>query len=114
MRTSWPLPWTEQSRISIQLTNFRADGYDTGKTNNGTDGSNRKSSVSLQTLDNHTSLSVNGTIDVKINGIDVWKDVNASISISKGNVMAIHLNDKQTDGHFGKQQVFGVVTRMVM
>jgi hypothetical protein len=97
-----------------QLTNFKADGLIPGKTNNGNGDSNRKNSVSLQTLDNNTSVSVNGTIDVKINGIDVWKYVNASISISKGNVMAIYLNDTQTDGHFGKQQVFGVVTRMVM
>lgn len=97
-----------------QMTNFKADDNIKGKINNGNDESYRKNSVNPETLDNHTSLSANGTMDVKINGIDVWKNVNASISISKGNVVAINLNDMQTAGHFGKQQVYGIVSRLII
>jgi hypothetical protein len=59
------------------------------------------------------SLSVNGTVDVKINGVIVWHNAHVSILISKGNTIAIRLNDKDTQNHFGEQPVLGIVTRVI-
>jgi hypothetical protein len=61
-----------------------------------------------------TSLTVNGTVDVKVNGLTMWKNVHSSISISKANIMSISLDDKETSGHFGKQPIFGLVTRLMV
>ena len=56
------------------------------------------------------NLSVNGTADIKINGVTVWEDADVSISISKGNAFIFDPDDLDTDGHFGDQQVYGIVT----
>ncbi|HEX7257704.1 MAG TPA: hypothetical protein VF242_06550 [Nitrososphaeraceae archaeon] len=51
------------------------------------------------TLDN--SLSTNGTVNIKLNGITIWDDVDISISISKGSTFGIDPNDNETGNHFG-------------
>ena len=56
------------------------------------------------------SLSVNGTADIKINGVTVWEDADVSISISKGNIFIFDPDDLDTEDHFGDQQVYGIVT----
>jgi hypothetical protein len=56
------------------------------------------------------SLSVNGTADIKINGVPVWEDADVSISISKGNIFTFDPDDLDTEDHFGDQQVYGIVT----
>jgi hypothetical protein len=61
-----------------------------------------------------TSLSLNGTVDVKVNGLTMWKNVHSSILISKANIMSISLDDEETNGHFGKQPIFGLVTRLMV
>jgi hypothetical protein len=60
------------------------------------------------------SLSVNGTADIKINGILVWDNADVSISISKGNTFIFDPDDVDTENHFGDQQVYGIVTRLIM
>jgi uncharacterized protein YdeI (BOF family) len=60
------------------------------------------------------SVSINGTVDVKINGVVVWHNANVSIQILKGNTIAIRLNDKDTEDHFGAQPVLGVVNRLIV
>jgi hypothetical protein len=56
------------------------------------------------------NLSVNGTADIKINGVTVWEDADISISISKGNTFIFDPDDLDTEDHFGDQQVYGIVT----
>jgi hypothetical protein len=68
----------------------------------------------LVTLKPDNSLSVNGTIDVKINGVIIWHHAHVSISIFKGSTIAIRLNDKDTQDHFGAQPVLGIVTRLIV
>jgi len=65
------------------------------------------------TLTQDNSLSVDGTADIKINGILVWDNVDVSISISKGNTFTFDPDDLDTEDHFGDQQVYGVVTRLI-
>jgi hypothetical protein len=83
-----------------QLTNFQ-------KAN----GAIQQQAVQL-TSDN--TVSINGTVDVKINGVIVWHNAHVSIQILKGNTIAIRLNDKDTEDHFGEQPVLGVVTRLIV
>ena len=70
--------------------------------------------IILPTSDNNNSLSINGTADIKINGITIWNDAKLSITISKGNTITIDPDDKDTENHFGNQQVYGIVNRFVM
>jgi hypothetical protein len=80
-----------------QITNFSA---------------NENEMIQLAPDDN--SLSINGTVDIKINGLTIWNDVDLSIIISKGSTITIDPNDKQTDNHFGDQQVYGIVNRLIV
>jgi hypothetical protein len=81
-----------------QITNFSA---------------NKNEMIQL-TPDNNNSLSINGTTDIKINGKTIWNNVDLSIIMSKGSTITIDPNDKQTDNHFGDQQVYGIVNRLIV
>ena len=59
------------------------------------------------------TASINGTVDVKINGV-VWHNAHVSIQFLKGNIIAIRLNDKDTEDHFGAQPVLGIATRLII
>ena len=83
-----------------QITNFKIDNI-----------GGKKQLVQL-TSDN--SLSLNGTADVKINGVTMWNNAHLSILISKGNTMTLSLNDKDTGHHFGKQPIYGIVSRLIL
>jgi hypothetical protein len=84
-----------------QITNFQIDNSTT-----------RQQQMAKLTADN--SLSINGTVDVKINGVIVWHNAHVSIPIFNGNTIAIRLNYKDTEDHFGEQPVLGVVTRLIV
>lgn len=43
----------------------------------------------------------------------VRNDADVSISISKGGTFYIDPDDEDTDNHFGDQQVYGIVTRLI-
>jgi hypothetical protein len=66
------------------------------------------------TLTEDNSSSVNGTADIKINDTVVWESAEVSISISKGNIFIFDPNDVDTDNHFGDQQVYGIVARLII
>lgn len=83
-----------------QITNFKIDNF-----------GGKKQPVQL-TSDN--SLSLNGTADVKINGVTTWNNAHLSILISKGNTMTLSLNDKDTGHHFGKEPIYGIVSRLIL
>jgi hypothetical protein len=87
-----------------QITDFRPYHDD--------DADNSEESIII-TLREDNSLSVNGTADIKINGILVWDDADVSISILKGNTFIFDPDDVDTENHFGDQQVYGIVTRLI-
>ena len=68
----------------------------------------------LSTSDNNNSLSIDGTADIKINSITIWNNAKVSITISKGNTITIDPDDKDTENHFGNQQVYGIVNRLII
>jgi hypothetical protein len=111
--------WTlsvNKGNVTNFSTNFLASPMDGSKshihqiTNFKLENDSRKAIVQL-TPDN--SLSVNGTADIKINGQTIWKSAGISISISKGSTIAIDLDDEDTSNHFGEQQVYGIVTKLI-
>ena len=59
------------------------------------------------------SVMMNGTADIRINGIIAWERADISISISEGNTFYIDPDDEDTEDHFGNQQVYGIVTRLI-
>jgi hypothetical protein len=111
--------WTlsvNKGNVTNFSTNFLASPMDGSKshihqiTNFKLENDSKKAIVQL-TPDN--SLSVNGTADIKINGQTIWKNVGISLSISKGSTIAIDLDDEDTSNHFGEQQVYGIVTKLI-
>lgn len=111
--------WTlsvNKGNVTNFLTNFLASPMDGSNshihqiTNFKLENDSKKAIVQL-TPDN--SLSVNGTADIKINGQTIWKSAGISISISKGSTIAIDLDDEDTSNHFGEQQVYGIVTKLI-
>ena len=72
-----------------------------------------KENEMIQLTPDNNSLSINGTADIKINGITIWNNVDLSIII-KESTITIDPNDKQTDNHFGDQQVYGIVNRLIV
>lgn len=64
-------------------------------------------------LTDDNSLSINGTADIKINDAVVWENADISISISKGNIFTFDPNDVDTENHFGDQQVYGIISRLI-
>jgi regulator of extracellular matrix RemA (YlzA/DUF370 family) len=83
-----------------QITNFKRDT------------AARQQQQQMVQLATDNSLLINGTVDVKINGVVVRHKAHVSIHILKGNTIAIRLNDKDTEDHFGAQPVLGIVTRL--
>ena len=96
-------------------TNFLASPMDgsKGHIHQITNFSTNENIMNQLTLDNN-SLSVNGTADIKINGKTIWNNVDLSIILSQGSTITIDPNDKQTDNHFGDQQVYGIVNRLIV
>ena len=73
-----------------------------------------KENIMNQLTPDNNSLSVIGTADIKINGKTIWNNVDLSIILSQGSTITIDPNDKQTDNHFGDQQVYGIVNRLIV
>ncbi len=65
-------------------------------------------------LTSNSSSLINGTADIEINGQVVWKGAHISIMIFNGSTFMVDPNDKDTDNHFGKQPVYGIVTRLII
>ncbi|HEY7108227.1 MAG TPA: hypothetical protein VH415_02245 [Nitrososphaeraceae archaeon] len=59
------------------------------------------------------NASINGKVDIKINGVNVWEGADIEIQILNGSTITIDPDDADTDGHFGDQTVNGIVTRII-
>jgi archaellum component FlaF (FlaF/FlaG flagellin family) len=58
------------------------------------------------------STVISGAIDVRINGINIWNDVKVTIFIFKGSTITITLDDIETEHHFTRQPIYGIVDRL--
>jgi hypothetical protein len=59
------------------------------------------------------STSIIGTVDVKINGVNIWNGVKVTIIIAKGSTVSITLDDMETAHHFMRQPIYGTVNRLM-
>ena len=66
----------------------------------------------IELTSNGTAL-INGTADIKINGQVVWKDARISVMIANSSTFILDPDDKDTDNHFGRQSVYGIITRVI-
>ena len=60
-------------------------------------------------LNADNSVSISGTVDIKLDDSDAWKGVKTNIIISKGNIISISLDDLTTGEHFRGQPIYGTV-----
>jgi hypothetical protein len=60
-------------------------------------------------LNGDNSVSISGTVDIKLDDSDAWKGVKTNIIISKGNIISISLDDLTTGEHFRGQPIYGTV-----
>ena len=63
-------------------------------------------------LDSNKSVSIEGGMDVGTNGAISWPSVPAEITIEKGKIITISVDDEDTNNHFGNQAVHGTVTSL--
>ena len=52
---------------------------------------------------------IDAKIDIKLNGEDLWKDVNCTIVISKENIIKITLNSRLIENQFNNQPIYGII-----
>jgi hypothetical protein len=72
----------------------------------------QQQSILVQPADK--SVSLRGVVDIGTNHRIVWNDVQSTIDIKKGGkILAISLNDAQTNNHFGGRPIFGIVTSFI-
>jgi hypothetical protein len=55
------------------------------------------------------SALIAGTVDVKLNGTDIWDSIKTNILITKGKVITIILDNDAMANHFYGQPIYGVV-----
>ena len=51
---------------------------------------------------------INGTIDIKLNGESLWKDINCSLVIGKDSIIKILLN-RSIENEFNNQPIYGII-----
>src|SRR5215208_2260005 len=52
---------------------------------------------------------IDAKIDIKLNGENLWKDVNCTIVISKENIIKITLNSRLIENQFNNQPIYGII-----
>ena len=63
-------------------------------------------------LDKEGIMTIEGKMDVGTNHVISWPKVDATISIEKGKIISISVDDEEVDHHFGNQAVHGAVALM--
>jgi hypothetical protein len=87
------------SNHTHQITNFRVNN-------------NNSDNTPIIQLSPGKSVSISGISDVGTNGNKAWNNIHTTIVISNGRTIAISLADKDTQGHFMGQQIYGIVKRL--
>ena len=59
------------------------------------------------------SISITGTIDIKLNGIGFWNGVKTTVLIFKGSSITILLDDIESNRHFMGQPIYGIIDRLM-
>jgi hypothetical protein len=107
--------WNAQGRWVMTISNGKLTSFNTDMAwNNGTSGHTHEfrnfQADDDVGLDVDRSTSIMGKMDVGTNRAVVWEKVPTEISIEKGKIITILLDDDATEHHFGNQAIHGTVT----
>jgi hypothetical protein len=67
-----------------------------------------ESSVVAQVTGNTTTFTTQA--DIYTNGELKWEDVEIAVTLTNGKVLSIEIDPEATDGHFGEEPIYGIVT----
>ena len=67
-----------------------------------------ESSVVAQVTGNTTTFTTQA--DIYTNGELKWEDVEITVTLTNGKVLSIAIDPEATDGHFGEEPIYGLVT----
>jgi hypothetical protein len=107
--------WNAQGKWAMTISEGTLTSFNTDMAwNNGTAGHshefrNFEADDAIE-LGTDGSVSIEGEMDVGTNRAVSWQNVPAGISIEKGKIISISLDDEETNNHFGDQAVHGTVT----
>jgi hypothetical protein len=88
-----------------EFVNFVPHNNDDRSATNPLSSSATPSSNNIATL----TASFPGTMDVGTNGNFRWKNVNSTVSIERGRVIVITVDDVATIHHFAGQPIYGII-----
>ena len=118
---SSPVDYIEAGNWSLNVVDKKIRNFDVNFTMVHPDGSdwhyheigNFQSDPDVPVLLENDGTTFEGTTDVGEDGKDKWFDVQTSVSISNLNTITIFLDPVDTENHFNRQPIYGIVASSV-
>jgi hypothetical protein len=118
---SSPVDYIEAGNWSLNAVDKNIRNFDVNFTMVHPDGSdwhyheigNFQSDPDVPVLLDNDGTTFEGTTDVGEDGMDKWFDVQTSVSISNLNTITIFLDPVDTENHFNRQPIYGIVASSV-
>jgi hypothetical protein len=118
---SSPVDYIEAGNWSLNVVDKKIRNFDVNFTMVHPDGSdwhyheigNFQSDPDVPVLLENDGTTFEGTTNVGEDGMDKWFDVQTSVSISNLNTITIFLDPVDTENHFNRQPIYGIVASSV-
>ena len=118
---SSPVDYIEPGNWSLNVVDKKIRNFDVNFTMVHPDGSdwhyheigNFQSDPDVPVLLENDGTTFEGTTDVGEDGMDKWFDVQTSVSISNLNTITIFLDPVDTENHFNRQPIYGIVASSI-
>ena len=118
---SSPVDYIEAGNWSLNVVDKKIRNFDVNFTMVHPDGSdwhyheigNFQSDPGVPVLLENDGTTFEGTTDVGEDSMDKWFDVQTSVSISNLNTITIFLDPVDTENHFNRQPIYGIVASSV-
>ncbi|MFZ0554912.1 MAG: hypothetical protein WAM26_06425 [Nitrososphaeraceae archaeon] len=118
---SSPVDYIEAGNWSLNVVDKKIRNFDVNFTMVHPDGSdwhyheigNFQSDPDVPVLLENDGTTFEGTTDVGEDSMDKWFDVQTSVSISNLNTITIFLDPVDTENHFNRQPIYGIIASSV-
>ena len=118
---SSPVDYIEPGNWSLNVVDKKIRNFDVNFTMVHPDGSdwhyheigNFQSDPDVPVLLENDGTTFEGTTDVGEDGKDKWFDVQTSVSISNLNTITIFLGPVDTENHFNRQPIYGIIASSI-
>ena len=118
---SSPVDYIEPGNWSLNVVDKKIRNFDVNFTMVHPDGSdwhyheigNFQSDPDVPVLLENDGTTFEGTTDVGEDGKDKWFDVQTSVSISNLNTITIFLDPVDTENHFNRQPIYGIIASSI-